>query len=556
MKFIKWIIAIPLYLFTPVVFGQTYYVATSGSDMTGDGSAQHPWASITYALDQVSDGSLILVKPGLYTGRVRMRGSFTAGVEVRSELPYQAQMRHNQPVFTFYEDARGCHGITLSGFDIAHSGSGAGALVVHIEGGGNGSVYDISVVNNVIHDSYNNDLLKINNSCHDIMVKGNMFYNQNGSDEHIDINSVNQVRVTENIFFNDFSGSGRTNANNTSSFIVIKDSNGSEDMYEGAQNINVDKNIFLNWEGSSGSNFILCGEDGQSFYEAVDVMIENNLLLGNSGNVMRAAFGSKGCKDIVFRNNTIAGDLPSLAYAFRLNTEGANLPNDNIRFYNNIWSDQTGSMGSSFGGANDFSDTPSGETSNWELDNNLYWNGSNPVPNDVSELINYTDDINRLVGDPLLPVTSGIIIPRWVAGMLQFADGSSSIKQVFNKLVADYAVPGPESVLKDAANVSNAPTEDILGNARTNPDIGALEISFSCASIEVNQWIGTTGDWHDSSSNWSLSRLPQACDTVIIPAGAVVQVSAGNLAQAYTLEVAANATLDVDEMAILEVKIP
>ena len=62
-------------------------------------------------------------------------------------------------------------------------------------------------------------------------------------------------QTINNIFFNDFAGSGRSNNNDTSSHIVIKDSN------LGSHNITVRRNVFLNWEGSTGSNFILIGED-------------------------------------------------------------------------------------------------------------------------------------------------------------------------------------------------------------------------------------------------------------------------------------------------------
>ena len=460
----------------------TFHVAVSGSDAIGDGSAGNPWATIEHAVGEVPDGALVLVGPGTYHGRVRLDRQFAQGILVRAASRYQARLRHTGTVVTSFTG----QGIALEGFDIAHAGPGAAALVIQIQDligdpGGAERTGRIALRDNVIHDSYNNDLLKINNGAAEVVVAGNVFYNQSGSDEHIDVNSATDVVIEDNLFFNDFAGSGRANGNDTSSFIVVKDSNGGDDSNLGSERVTVRRNVFLNWEGSSGSNFVLCGEDGQPFYEARHLLVENNLLLGNSGNVMRAAFGVKGCELVTFRHNSVVGDLPALAFALRSNREGSNPVNDALEFSGNLWSDPTGTMGSTGapGSPNDFSDSPPADTASFTLRRNLYWNGPGgeaALPFDAAELINYDDDPTRVVADPLLPATAGIALPRWLPGSASFGDGSRSVRDAFRRLVALYGTAAPGGPTTTSPNLSGFPADDILGRPRGGQaDLGCSE---------------------------------------------------------------------------------
>tara|TARA_R110002073_G_scaffold323204_1_gene500339 strand:+ start:51952 stop:53463 length:1512 start_codon:yes stop_codon:yes gene_type:complete len=448
--------------------GPRFYVTTDGDDDGGDGSEASPWGSIAHAIENISDGSTLLVGPGTYNGAIRMDAQFAEGVVVRAEPAYQARLRNDDAVISIYEG----QGITISGFDIAHDGPGAGPLLIHIQdligdSGGADAVSRIVLRNNIVHDSYNNDLLKINNGARDILVERNIFYNQQGTDEHIDVNSVADVTIQDNIFFNDFEASGRDNDEDTSSFIVIKDSNGDNDSYEGAERIVVRRNVFANYQGSSGANFLLVGEDGNPYHEAVEVLFENNLLVGNSGSEVRAPLGIKGGRDIVFRHNTVVGDMPGAAFAFRFNQEGDNPTNQNISLYNNIWSDPTGSMA-------DFSDTPEGETESFTIDNNLYWNGGQTIPIG-DDLINYSDDAAAVSGDPQIANTP-IPMPTWLEDERRFADGSGDICLAFERMVESYGLPASDGAATGAARADQAPETDILGKRRSGAiSIGAVE---------------------------------------------------------------------------------
>ena len=473
---------------------QTYYVATNGSNAAGNGSAASPWATIEHAANALPDnGSQIVVRDGVYNGRVRLNRRFQQPATIRAENPYRARLQEaSQQVVTSFGGAN----FVLEGFEITRpSAQATGALVVQIQQG-SAFAENITLRNNIFHDSYNNDLVKINNGCRNIVVEGNLFYNQHGSDEHIDINGVENVTVQDNVFFNDFAGSGRTNANDTSSYIVIKNSA----ALPVNRGFSVRRNVFLNWEGSAGSNFVLIGEDGQPFHEAENVVVENNLMIGNSSNAMRAACGVKGGRNITFRNNTVTGNLPSNAFAMRLNREGSNPVNQDVRFYNNIWSDPTGTMG-------DFSDGLPAETDGELIDNNVYWNNGQPIPSDP-DVLNMSNDPRALAGNSGLTAPSGVTLPRWTGN--GFPSGSASIRDEFVRLVNLYGAIGSSSAAINRSAPEQTPPDDILGRARGGqPDIGAFEFGaggggVSCdvngdsavnivdVQLSINQALGST----------------------------------------------------------------
>lgn len=460
------------------ILGQTYFVTPNSIDYKGDGSRQNPWKSVNYALSVVPDGNTLVVKAGVYTENIKISKTFNKGLLFKSEIPYLAKLTSNQRVLALVKSAAN---ITIEGFEITHNTPSAQPLVVHIDGWGGSSVKNITLRNNIIHDSYNNDLLKINYGAEHITVECNMFYNQGDSDEHIDINSVANIIIRDNVFFNDFEKSQRTITKKSSSFIVIKDSNNNEDRFKGAENITIERNVFFNWQGSHGQGFVLVGEDGKPYYEAHNVNIYNNLMLGNSSISMRAPFMVKGAKDINFFNNTISGDLPSNAYAVRITQEQQNKKPTNINLYNNIWSDPTGSMGKgAYENELDFSDTLLHQLNNYTLINNLYWNNDQPLPYSLFDKINPADDSTKIVSNPHLGDNSQLITPHWNNKTNQFDDGSFDIRSVFLRLVNFYGVPQFSYSKRDVRpkDIPYFPKVDILGIKRFSPKtVGAYQLN-------------------------------------------------------------------------------
>ena len=448
----------------PAQSNAVFYVSTTGSDTGGDGSSGSPWATIAEATKKVPiSGGTILVRDGTYQGNIFIGRKFQGLLTIRAEHPYRVKLRNSSALTLSIFDSGN---LVLTGFDIARTAYNSSPLLIHI-----GRSEWIALIDNILHDSYNNDVLKINESSRHLLIMGNTFYNQQGgAGQHIDVNGCADVTIRNNIFFNSTAGTG-ISGNLTHGFIVAKNSGAVPE----SRDVRILNNVFLNYEGNTGSNFILLGEDGMPFHEVQDVLIENNLMLGNSAVRMRSPFGVKGAKDVLFRNNTISGDLPSSAYAMRMNREGSNPPNRNIVYFNNVWSDPTGTMGN-------FSDGRKDEATGVELSRNVYWNAGHLVS--VGSAYSYADDADALIADPLLPVPKSIVLPKWTG--TQFQSGAKTVAQEFLRLVNTYGPLKAGSAAIGTAEAAHASKLDILERPRGfRVDMGATQTNAFSPPMRV-----------------------------------------------------------------------
>jgi len=454
----------------PVQKCEYWAAPTPIGDNSNPGSFIEPWATLDYAAAHIPDNHCtVWFKDGIYSGSNNLTERFATPTLFKAVNPYYAVLEHSGNVI----ELDGVRNMIFEGFEMRHLGPGADRYIVIADRRNNIWSEYVTFRNNIFHDSYNEDILKIHNGARFFTVEGNIFYNQSASEQHMDVNSVTDIVIQDNIFFNDFEDSGRLNSRDTKHFIVVKDSNEASDGLEGSKRITIRRNIFLHWQGGE-ETFVQIGNDGKAYYEVENVLVENNLMIGDGTDLVYAAFGVKGARDVTFRNNTVVGDMPANAYALNVAIAGNNPLNENIIFVNNIWSDPTGTMGAEDTSNPKFSNGKTTSAQNLVLDNNLYWNGGNKIP-DGNSVIPLADDVRRLIGNPLLNTDqANVVLPRWDG--TSFLSGNHTIREEFIRLVETYGrIPANSPAVGNADPVLGAIT-DIYDRFRGSvQDLGAYE---------------------------------------------------------------------------------
>jgi hypothetical protein len=317
---------------------------------------------------------------------------------------------------------------------------------------------NITLENNILHDSYNNDLLKLNEHSNNCKIRNNIFYNQNasGGDEHIDANSVYNTTIEGNIFFNDYKASGREEANRSFSFVLFKSSS-STDISTASHDAIIRNNVFLNWWGKSDQSFICMGEDGKSFYEIRNIEISKNLFINNKTrltpnsdgwqyvNRMSGVLTIKNAQNVVIKNNIATGTMQHswhgynsthdgfFGYFLRISKEWTNSPIiDTVKITGNSLADYNGYMGYISSGTRDM-------VKNVTIDSNNYYNGGKDFLNtpvkDLAVQIKY--DAHATFKDPKLESDlDTVTVPYFNGGALH--GGYSSISAARSDLIQKY----------------------------------------------------------------------------------------------------------------------
>lgn len=446
--------------------------ARRGSD-SNSGSYDRPWKSIQHALESVpSDGGFrICVDDGEYPEQITLgrRDGFTSAVRVEALNPYQARLNNRDKIIIKLNGDSASHtsfNITFAGFEIYRPDSSAtGSSNIYLYKADN-----VTIENCIIHDSYNDDLVRILHSTN-VTMQFNVTYNGGSGEEHYDINGGSQnVVVQDSVLFNAYPETGRPE-DTPGVQIVVKTSYPDADGR--TRNVTIHRNVFMYGQSVPTRGFIAIGGDNryEGYYEAEDVTVENNLFIANEGLIEQMIpVTILGSRRIYLRANTFRGDADSSFRLFgRARKESLSPPCTDLFYDNNIFLDPTNTTGHLIRGTS--SDIEYGA-----IRNNLYWWGGASIPTNSEDYFNCYDDRQAIVSDPLLVSPADPLpLPIWTGSV--FVGGHGSVSEAHAAFVETYARPSVTSPLVDAADPTRMPVDDIMGKTRdAAPDIGAYEL--------------------------------------------------------------------------------
>jgi hypothetical protein len=445
---------------------RVFYVTVDGSDTTGDGTFDRPWATLNHAMQTIPDEmSTVVVGPGTYADPVVANRPFTTQTTLRAETAYVARLEVRTAPAVLLS---GASSLTVTGFEITRpAGDTSTTPLVLVTDRLGTPARKVSLRSNVIHDTAHGALVEVQSGTEDVVIESNVLYNPGQGTNHVLLDGVDGALVRENVFFNDYVGSGRT-GDVSASYLAITNAGGNRGRDDQllSRALTVDRNIFMAWQGLANRYFVQLGGSGADHLEVDGAHLDSNLFLGHSRLPMAAPLGVLGARAVSVRANTIAGNLPSTAFVAELDRRGASPPNESIEFYNNIFSDPTGTMSGLSDG------DPTATVLAISL-NNLYWNGGRPVP-EGSGVLSVNADPAAYVDNPLLPGQADVVVPRWDADRGAFTGGFTTYPALFESL-AGYARTVAGSPAINHGDGEHMPLIDLLGRPRGVPDIGALE---------------------------------------------------------------------------------
>ncbi len=106
-----------------------YYVATNGNDITGTGTIANPWKTISYGISRMASGDTLIVRNGVYSGKVNFITNVKSGTAARpttvmAETPMEVRIVSNTSLL-YYDNQLNIGGdyVNVDGFVYDMSGT-------------------------------------------------------------------------------------------------------------------------------------------------------------------------------------------------------------------------------------------------------------------------------------------------------------------------------------------------------------------------------------------------------------------------------------------------
>lgn len=292
------------------VTGPAIYVATTGSDTAGDGSAAKPFRTVKHALEQAQPGTTVAIGPGTYReGEIRIRQprltlTSSGATRARLEAALPASDSDGDVAVMVDVDA---DGTVLRNLEIT-GGFYAVSLETRWDWGeaDRSGVGDVTIEDCVIHDT-GRDAIKVKPNVDRVTIRRNQIYNSGKSQSPGDCNAEG----IDNVNGDDMLVENNDIHDTCSTGVYCKG---------GARNCRIIGNRIWN----TGEAGILVGfdtspeyfdlSDNPGYYENVGATVRNNLVRNAGG----AGIGLYASKDALIENNTVvdAGQKYHAPYYF------------------------------------------------------------------------------------------------------------------------------------------------------------------------------------------------------------------------------------------------
>ena len=250
-----------------------YYVATTGSDSKGDGSASNPWATIAHADSIAQPGWTVHVAPGTYTGNLDTTHSGSASLRITfiSDTKWGAVLK---PSSSSDHWNNGGSYVTIQDFEFDGTGSDSSDAIAAWPLNGQ---HDQWVIGNKLHDYAGNCnhtgdavITTTGGGVSNAVIEGNLIYHNNCGRAGSTPNSSGMHGIYS-------AGSGDTIQNN-----IVVDQGGGWCIHSWHQASNTI--LANNTVANCGQGGFLIGNDGSGSPSMDDyTSVINNISVDNVG---------------------------------------------------------------------------------------------------------------------------------------------------------------------------------------------------------------------------------------------------------------------------------